>query len=38
MFFITKITIDEEAEKRGIGVIKVVGNKVEYYTDRIKIY
>ena len=29
---------EKEAERYGIGVIKVVGDKVEYYTDGIKIY
>ena len=29
---------EEEAEKRGIGIIKVVGDKVEYYTEGIRVY
>jgi uncharacterized protein (UPF0216 family) len=28
----------EEAKKNGIGIIKAIGDKVEYYTDGIKIY
>ena len=27
-----------EAKENGIGIIKVVGDKVEYYTEGIKIY
>ena len=29
---------EEEAKENGIGVIKVVGDKVEYYTEGIRIY
>ena len=29
---------EEEAIKNGIGIIKVVGDKVEYYTENIKVY
>jgi len=29
---------EEEAKKNGIGIIKVVGDKVEYYTENIKVY
>jgi len=28
----------EEANENGVGIIKVVGDKVEYYTEKIKIY
>ena len=30
--------VENEARKRGIGVIKVTGNKAEYYTEGIKIF
>jgi len=29
---------EEEAEKNGVGIIKIVGDRVEYFTDRIKVY
>jgi len=28
----------EEAKRNGVGIIKVVGDKVEYHTEGIKIY
>ena len=28
----------DEAQNNGVGIIKIVGDKVEYYTDGIKIY
>ena len=30
--------VEKEAEDKGIGIIKVIGEKVEYNTDRIRIY
>jgi len=29
---------EDVANENGVGIIKIVGDKVEYYTDRIKIY
>ena len=30
--------VEEEAKENGIGVIKIINDKVEYFTDKIKIY
>ena len=30
--------VEKEAAENGIGIIKIVGDKVEYYTDNMKIY
>jgi len=29
---------EDVANENGVGIIKIVGDKVEYYTDKIKVY